>query len=94
MSIKNKEMGTKREEMDIIDELVEEAIAHFNTPRKRKTSDDSRFFFKKNEVNFILKSLDNPNSVKVNTILNDDKTVFCFELIRVISLVETRRKRK
>lgn len=81
------------EELDIVDELVQEAIVHFNAHRTRKTIDDSRFFFKKQEVNFILENLENPNSVKVKIIKNDDNTIFCYELERVISIVE-KRKRK
>lgn len=65
--------------------LIEEAIRHFNTLKSvvRDREDDARFFYSLDELNRVLRGLDDTSSVWVSTLMEGDK-VFCYRMGRVI----------
>ena len=72
----------------IIDEItngiVLEAVKHFETSRPRNYNDDSRFFYKKSEVDMFWELFKgNPKSLKCNIISDDRGGVFCYEICRI-----------
>lgn len=65
---------------EVINSIVDEAVRHFNSIRKRSRDDDERYFFNKEEVEAVMVRLNDPNSVKCTEELNDDGSVFCYVL--------------
>lgn len=94
-----KEELTETEKLNLLIEdskksLVYEAITHFNRQAKRvRLEDDSRFFFNKDEVNFIVSNLKAPDSVGVKEVVNKGK-FFCYEIYRTKFIKETRVRKK
>lgn len=72
---------------DIYDSTLEEIISTFNTPRTRFHACE-RYLFYKEDVENVMKRIKRPETVKCETDLNPDGTVFCY----ILSLVNPNRK--
>ena len=66
---------------EVIDSVISEAIVHFNQKRTRRTDDDERYFYKKEEVEAVLAKLNHPEWVKVTIEYDiDGCTPFCYTM--------------
>lgn len=69
---------------EVINSVILEAVKHFETSRPRNYEDDSRFFYKKSELDMFWKLFKgDPKTIKCNTITDDMGGVFCYELCRI-----------
>ena len=69
---------------EIIHGVVLEAVKHFETSRPRSYEDDSRFFYKQNELDMFWELFKgNPKTLKCNIILDNMGGVFCYEICRI-----------
>lgn len=76
-----------------IDSVLREAVTFFSSPRFRKKKGNGemcRYFYHEDEVDFVLNHVPHPKMLKVNTVLNDDKTVFCW----VITFAKFKKENK
>ena len=69
---------------EVINNVILEAVKHFETSRPRNYEDDSRFFYKQSELDMFWKLFKgNPNTLKCNIIPDDRGGVFCYEICRI-----------
>ena len=69
---------------EVVNNIILEAVKHFETSRPRSYKDDSRFFYKQSELDMFWKLFKgDPKNLKCETILDDVGGVFCYEIFRV-----------
>lgn len=69
---------------EIINSVILEAVKHFETSRPRNYEDDSRFFYKQDELDMFWKLFKgDPKTLKCNIIPDDRGGVFCYEICRI-----------
>ena len=69
---------------EIINNVILEAVKHFETSRPRSYEDDSRFFYKQSELDMFWKLFKrDPKTLKCETILDDIGGVLCYEVCRI-----------
>lgn len=70
--------------VDVVnDTLVKEAIDFFNHAKKYVKHDDTRFFFKIQDVESVMRNLWKPDDFAVRSVRNDDGSFFCYEIYNV-----------
>lgn len=79
---------------DVCNNLVNEAIRHFNANHCRRRDEDARYFYKYDEVVAVMRGVTTVGRVKVNEILDDSGKIFCWELTPVYTACETRKPYK
>lgn len=65
---------------EVTSSLIDEAVRHFNSTRKRKRDDDERYFYTKDEVTSVMSRLTNPSNVSCTEELDDSGNLFCYIL--------------
>lgn len=63
--------------------LVKEAVDFFNHASKYKREEDTRFFFKIQDVESVMRNLWKPDDFAVRSVRNDDGSFFCYEIYNV-----------
>lgn len=69
---------------EVVNSLILEAVKHFETSRPRSYNDDSRYFYKKEELDTFWKLFKgNPKTLRCETILDERGGIFCYEICRI-----------
>ena len=63
--------------------LVKEAVDFFNHAKKYVKHDDTRFFFKIQDVESVMRNLWKPDDFAVRSVRNNDGSFFCYEIYNV-----------
>lgn len=63
--------------------LVKEAVDFFNHATKYKREEDTRFFFKIQDVESVMRNLWKPNDFAVRSVRNDNGSFFCYEVYNI-----------
>lgn len=69
---------------EVVNSLILEAVKHFETSRPRSYSDDSRYFYKKEELDAFWKLFKgDPKTLRCEAILDERGGIFCYEICRI-----------
>lgn len=80
---------------EVMDNIISEAVSHFNQRRSYHREDDERYFFKKSEVDAVLSQLLHPEWVKVKIEYDiDGITPFCYTMDYKVVHRSTRIRKK
>ena len=80
---------------EAVDNIISEAVSHFNQIRFKRSVEDERYFFKKSEVDTVLSQLLHPEWVKIKIEYEvDGITPFCYIMdYKVVQRGKRNKKR-
>ncbi len=80
---------------EAVDNIISEAVSHFNQIRFKRSTEDERYFFKKSEVDAVLSQLLHPEWIKIKIEYDiDGITPFCYTMDYKVIQRGTRIKKK
>ena len=80
---------------EAVNDVLSDAIEHFNQRRTKRSADDKRYFFKQSEVETVLSNLLHPEWVKVKIEYDvDGITPFCYSMYYKVIHRTTRNSKE